>query len=251
MSLFSKEARALLWKEVRQFRRNRGALLSATLLPFLLMVLVPMGQLFALTSAPPDASALRGTEFLPPGMAELEQPVGLFTRFLMPLFITLAGMVVPSVTATYIVVAERERRSLELLMALPVRVVDILAAKVLTTLLVSALIVLPLFALDAAILLVMDLASVGYLGLLLLLLVCALAASAGVALLLALLARDFRTANNLNGAIVGPLVLVSMLILVGIPGDARFLALAAVLLAIAGGTVLVGLRWLTFERYLA
>ena len=67
----------------------------------------------------------------------------------------------------------------------------------------------------------------------------------------ALLARDFRTANNLNGIMLGPLILIVLIVLVAIPRPANFAVLVAVLLACGALATLAGLRWLTFERYLA
>jgi ABC-2 type transport system permease protein len=72
-----------------------------------------------------------------------------------------------------------------------------------------------------------------------------------MALLIALLARDLRTANNLNGALLGPLMLVMFAILFGLSGWARLTALVVVLLGAGAVAFLVALRWLTFERYLA
>ncbi len=230
-------------------RRSRGALLSATLLPILLMVVVPMGQLLALRSDPTGAS-LRAQGSLPPGLIGVTEPKDLFLLVMFPLFVTLGGLVVPSVSATYTVVSEREKRSIELLMALPVSVGEVLAAKLLATLVVAALVVLPLFALDMAVLFAVGYGSPGYTLIMLLVLLSALTCAVGVALLLALLSRDFRTANNLNGAMLGPLIMAVMAVAFAVPGELRFVALIATLLIMAAGTLFVGLRWLTFERYL-
>ena len=69
--------------------------------------------------------------------------------------------------------------------------------------------------------------------------------------MLALLARDFRTANNINGALLGPVILAVLGLLFGLPTPLSYIVLVAVLLAAAAAAVQVGLRWLTFERYLA
>jgi hypothetical protein len=83
------------------------------------------------------------------------------------------------------------------------------------------------------------------------LLLASLACSVGVALLLALLARDFRTANNLNGAFLGPVILAVIALLFAVPEPLSYLLLGALLVAVAATATAVGLRWLTFERYLA
>jgi ABC-2 type transport system permease protein len=167
------------------------------------------------------------------------------------MLLVLGGLIVPSVSATYTIVAEREKRSLELLMALPVRVSDILIAKLLAMLMLALTVVLPLFTLDMLVLLGLGLVGAGDVAMLLALLLSALACSVAVALLLALLARDFRTANNLNGALLGPVILAVLGLLFGLPTPLSYIVLVVVLLAAAVAAVQVGLRWLTFERYLA
>jgi ABC-2 type transport system permease protein len=170
---------------------------------------------------------------------------------MLPMFIALGGLVVPSVAATYTVVAERERRSLDLLMALPVSVTDILLAKLLSMLVMAAVVVLPLFVIDAAVLLWLGATTPAELVLLLGVLLSAIACALGIALLLALMARDFRTANNLNGALIGPLILVVLAILVLVPSPANYAVLIVFLLAAGALAIFASLRWLTFERYLA
>lgn len=249
--MISPELRALVAKELRQVLRSKGALLSATLLPVLLMVVIPLAQILGVRGSNVPLN-LPSSNLLPPGLEGLTtNPSQLFVQLMLPLFITLGGLIVPSISATYTVVAERESRSLELLIALPVRLQDILLAKLLAMLALATIVVVPLFALDAVALLVLGLASAGYVGLLFVVLVAAMTCSTGIALLLALLARDFRTANNLNGAMLGPLILLTMAVIVGVPGPARLLVLTAFLAAAGVGAYLVGLRWLTFERYLA
>jgi ABC-type Na+ efflux pump permease subunit len=243
----------LLRKELRQLRRSRGALLSSTLLPVLLLVVTPAFQLFSLREAAAQGissgAAGASTGPIPPEL--LEDPQVLFARFLFPLFMTLGGLVVPSVAATYTVVAERELRSLELLLSLPVRVYDILAAKLLAMLLLAGGVVLPLFVLDAAAMLSFGLVGLTDILMLLIVLVSALAYAVGEALLLALLARDLRTAQNLNGALLLPVTVLAAIVLLVTPSPFEYATLAGVLLVGAVTCVTIGLRWLTVERYLA
>jgi ABC-2 type transport system permease protein len=241
----------LVGKELRQVRRSRGAMATATLMPFLLMTVMPLLQVYGVR-----ASGMGGqpspTGWVPPGLAEIgDDPARAMVRVMLPMFLVISGLMVPSVAATYTIVAEREKRSIELLMALPARVRDVLLAKLLAMLVLAAAVVLPLFAVDAAVLLWLGLADLSWLAVQLLLLLAALACSVGVALLLALLARDFRTANNLNGAFMGPTIVATMAILFLVPSPLSYLILGAALLALAVGTVQVGLRWITFERYVA
>lgn len=241
------EVRALLWKELRQVRRSRGAIVSSTLLPFFILVLAPLSQLLALRGV----AALPPRGGVPPGLGDPHAALDLFTAQFLPLLVVIGGLMVPSVAATYTVIVEKERRSLELLMALPVSVRDILAAKILATLALAGIVVVPMFAIDAVVLLALGAASVGLVVLLLALLLAALACSGGLALLLALLARDFRTARNVTGFLYTPLILIAAAILFAFPPPARLLILIGVLLAAGLGAVAAALRWLTFERYLA
>lgn len=249
--MISPQLRALVGKEFRQVLRSRGALLSATLLPLLLMVVIPLAEILGTRGSTTPLNLPANSSF-PPGLEGLtSNPAQFFIQAILPLFITLGGLIVPSISATYTVVAERERRSLELLIALPVRLQDILLAKLLAMLALAIIVVVPLFAVDAVVLLVLGTVSPGYVGLLFLVLLAALTCSVGIALLLALLARDFRTANNLNGAMLAPLIVLTLAVLLGVPGPARLLVLIAVLAAAGTGAYIIGLRWLTFERYLA
>jgi ABC-2 type transport system permease protein len=245
-----REVVALYRKELRQVGRSRGALLSAGLLSLLLVVVVPAMQLGAIALGGPAMA--RPLSPIPlPGLADFDQPTAMFTRLMLPMFVALAGIMVPSVAAVHTVVVERERKSIELLIALPVRVGDILTAKMAANLTLAVVTLAPLVSVDVAGLVVLGLATPAYVASLYLLLVAALACSIGLSLVVALLARDFRTANNLNGVLIGPLIILVLLVLFLVPGDAQLPVLAAVLLAIGGLALLGGLRWLTFERYLA
>jgi ABC-2 type transport system permease protein len=241
--------RPLVRKELRQVLRSRGALASTTLLPLLLMVIAPGLQLFSISAAMSQGGPTRA----PAGVAVPEvvtDPQLLITRFLFPLFLVLGGMIVPGVAATYTVVGERERRSLELLVALPVRVSDILTAKLLAMLLLTGGVVIPLFVLDATALLTLGFASLLDVLQLFLALLGSLAYAVGAALLLALLARDLRTAQNLNGALLVPVTALAAGLLIVLPVSFSLLAVTALLFLAAAGCVLIGLKWLTFERYL-
>ncbi len=252
MNVVRPEVRILLGKELRQVRRSRGALASATLLPLFLMTATPLAQLFIARSTPLPAQSAASRAFVPPGMAEVaDDPTQLLVSVMLPRFIVLGGLIVPSISATYTVVAEREKRSLDLLMALPVSVTDILLAKLLAMLVLASVVVLPLFAIDTAVLVALGVISAVNILLLLALLLAAVGCSVGVALLLALLARDFRTANNLNGAFLGPLIVAMIAIVFLLTGPARYVLLLVLLVGVGLLAVLAGLRWLTFERYLA
>jgi ABC-2 type transport system permease protein len=153
--------RALLLKELRQIKRSKGVLASSTLLPATVLVIVPMSQLFTARSAE-SVAQLPTNAPVPPGLAGIiHSPEDLFVQALFPMFVALTGLLVPSVSGSYTIVAEREKRSLELLMALPLRVGDILWAKLLSLLLLALAVVVPMYFLDAAILLLLGVASAG------------------------------------------------------------------------------------------
>jgi ABC-2 type transport system permease protein len=240
--------RALLGKELRQMRRSRSVMLSATLLPLFLMVISPIGQYLSLRDVP--ARAMTGGP-TPPGLSGLDRPEQMLTEFFLPFVMAVVGLLVPSVAAMHAIVTERERRTIELLIALPLRVRDVLLAKLIAMLALSAVVLLPLFAIDAAWLLWFDLASPGRIGVYLLLLLAGMTCSVSMALVLTLLARDLRTANQINGVLVGPLILALLAAFMFLTGDLRWGVAIGLLLAVAAAGLVVALRWLTFERYLA
>jgi ABC-2 type transport system permease protein len=238
--------RLLLRKELRQFLRSRQAILTGLLLPVMLMVVAPMAQLLSASGAPAGTRIPTAI----PGLEDVGSVKGVFLYFSFPLFFVLAGLLTPSLAAVHTVISERERRSIELLIALPVSVRDILTAKLLANLAVAAASLLPLFIIDAIGILMLSTEGLAYLCVALLLLLSALTASIGVSLLLALVARDFRTANNLNGAFVLPAMVLTGLCVVLVPGLARFVVLSILMLGMGAVAFWIAARWLTFERYL-
>ena len=237
----------LVRKELRQFMRSRTALLTGLLLPALIMVVAPVVQLIAASAGATQSGSLPPSM---PGMSGLSHLSDLFLYFTFPLFFVLAGLMTPSLAATHTVISERERRSIELLVALPVSVRDILTAKMAANLLVAGVTLLPLFVIDSVAVLLLTTAGPLYIVAALLLVLSSLAASIGISLLLALLARDFRTANNLNGFFVVPAMMMTGLCVALVPGLWRFVVLSALMLALGGLAYLIAVRWLTFERYL-
>jgi ABC-2 type transport system permease protein len=238
--------RILARKELRQFRRSRGAVISAAALPCILLVVTPLAQLPGV-----QRGSMGSLDQLPlPGFAGFQRPSDLYTWIIFPLFVLVAGLVTPSMTATHMFIAERERRSLELLVALPVTVKDILISKMMALLVLSCVIIAPMFALDIVVLARAGILTPEYIPLIGLLLFSSLYFSIGSGLLLALLSRDQRTANQLKSALLGPLLPIATLVLVSTAGPGRLVVLSSLLLVGATAMVLVGARWLTFERYL-
>ncbi|MEP6694269.1 MAG: ABC transporter permease subunit [Chloroflexota bacterium] len=239
---------ALLWKETRQLGRNRMALLTAALLPFVILFFAPIQLLIQFKIA--GAKAFDPSAVPIPGLSDIGDPLQLLVRFIYPLLFVIGGLLLPSLTTTYAIVAERERRSLELLVSLPVSVGEILTAKLISVLIVTALVGLPYLAIVITLLLVLGIADATVIPTLLVPFAAAVTCSTAISLLLALLARDFRTANNLSGAFIVPIILLTSGTLALVPGPARAYGASVMLLLVAAIALLAALRWVSFERYL-
>jgi len=238
--------RALLWKELRQVGRNRTALLTAAFLPFVILFIAPIQILLQLR--------LVGARGLPgnvpfPGVTSSE-PNELLLQLIYPVLFVLGGLLLPTLTTTYAIVAERERRSLELLIALPVSVNEILAAKLAMVLVVTGLVGLPYLAVLLTLLIAIGIAGLSAVPALLAPFIAAVVCSTAISLLLTLLARDFRSANNLSGVFFVPVLVLTVATLGIVGGPARTYVLSILLLVIAAAAALAAVRWVTFERYL-
>lgn len=250
--MLAPEVKTLFRKEWRQLLSSRGAMLSALFFPFLFLVVIPGVQLLAFTKAgvapvnlPPSNAKL------PPAFADMARDPKVVVRALLTPFIGMAGLIVPSMTATYSLLTERESKTIELLIALPVRVSQILMAKLLAILVLAGGTTLALFSIDAVLIVALDVGSVGFVVALLAVLLSGLSFSTTSALLVSLLAKDFRTSNNLNGVLFGPSILISMgIALLVTPPALAALLLSAVFLTGAIGCAFVAMRVVTFERLL-
>lgn len=245
--------RTLLRKETVQLVRSRSALATATLLPTLLLLFAPLSVLATLVDVDQKGwvSVLPTSFRMPRGLVGAERDSSVVARFMMASLVAMGGLVVPAVAASYTMVSERESRTLELLAALPVSVREVLAAKLAVIFGFSTTITSAMLALDAAVLLRLQMASWGFVLALFPLLVAALSYSTASALLISLLARDFRTANQLGGAMLGPTTVVAVMVLsFGPPGAPSVLLLSAIFLVAAAGALFFALRVVTFERLL-
>ena len=237
----------LVRKELRQIGRNRTAMLTASLLPALLLFIAPIQILLSARLGGGNMKQLVNSPI--PGL-QTDDPVQIVLQFFYPFLLVLGGLMLPSLTTTYAIVAERERRSLELLVSLPVTVSEIITAKLVSVLVVTAIIGVPYVAAVVAFLMILGVADAGIIPAMLAPFLGAVAFSTGVSLLLTLLARDFRTANNLNGLFIVPAMFITLFTLGAIAGPARTYVLGLVLLALAGVAVVIALKWVSFERYL-
>jgi ABC-type Na+ efflux pump permease subunit len=249
--MLAREVGILFRKEWRQLLRSRSAVLTALVLPFVLLVILPGVQILGtragmnqLNNLPPEAK-------LPPALvAAAQDPQAMLRLMLLPM-LALGGLIVPMVTASHSFIAEREGRTLELLVALPVRVGHILLAKLGAILALSSLVILVFFSVDAVLLLVLEVASFGYVLALLLLLLGTLSFSTASALLVSLLARDFRTSNNVGGLLIGPATLTCLLLTLVVPDPTWAALLLATLFASAAvAATFIALKVVTFERLL-
>jgi ABC-2 type transport system permease protein len=126
----------ILQKEWLEIKQQRGLLLSV-LLPPLLLTLLPLGVAYGLTQTPPQelntnvpssiiSPALAGLSKIELGQAIIGQQFSILF-FLLPL-------IIPSVIAAYSVVGEKTNKTLEPLLATPMRTWELLLGKSLAAL---------------------------------------------------------------------------------------------------------------------
>lgn len=240
------EVNVLIDKEFHQLLKSRGALWTALLLPLFFLVIAPAPYLFlVVANSTVDVPLPRDIPVL------LDAPATIFRRVLMPLFVLANGLLVPASTATYTVIAEREQRTLDLLVGFPVRIGQVLLAKLFVVGVVTAGLCLMMFSVDAVLLVRFSIAPAGYILALCGLLLAALMYSIAGALLIALLSRDLRTANNLMAVLTLPTLIVCTAVLVITPGELSGLLIETLLLLLAAAIALwIALRIVTFERLL-
>lgn len=246
--MFRREIWLLVGKELRQLTRNRNAAVSALLMPFIFLLLVPLIELRAV-GARGSGGGISGTPLA--GLNSVGSTQDVFLYLVFPLFYTLAGLLTPGISATYTIVAEREQHTVELLMALPVTVRQILIAKLTSNLVAAIAVTFPFFVVNAILVQTRTGAGAAYIVSALVLLLCGLACSVGIGLFLALVARDIRTAGNLTPAWLFPTMAVVGVCVVLVPGLWRFYAIGGFLLLGLAAMLTICLRWLTFERFVA
>ncbi|HEY4025074.1 MAG TPA: ABC transporter permease subunit [Candidatus Dormibacteraeota bacterium] len=249
--MIAEEVRLLFWKEVRQLTRNTAAMLSSLFMPAVLVVLAPVLALLASDTPPYRNLAVPGLAASLPGLEAVHNGQGYFLYVTLPFLFVLAALLTPILSATHTLIVERERRSLELLMALPVVIGDILTAKLAANLATAVATIVPMYLVDAVVILSLTEVEVAYVLGGLFLLLSTLVASAGISLLLALVARDQRTATFQGGMLAVPPLFLTGLCIVFVPGLARFVVLGILMLIVGCTALYAGLRWLTVERYVA
>lgn len=247
----------ILWKEWLELRQQRWLLVGIAAAP-LLFPLLPLAGVFAIASAP--AGEVRGE--LPPGvdanpalqgLTEQELGQAIIGQQFAVLFLILPLMI-PNIIASYSVVGEKTNRTLEPLLATPVKTWELLVAKSLAALIPAIV----LTAIGAAIFVGgMRVASISGRvfdavispGWLVVLLLCApLAALISIALTIAISSRvnDPRSAQQIAGLIVLPVV---GLLFAQIFGVLVLNALAALGIALVLGLVAAVTIWIAVRLF--
>ena len=246
------ERQTLMRKELRQLLRSRGALYTSLIMPTLLLLVTPLSEWFGIRafSHGKDAAAI-ARELALAGGPQSESLPEIFRHFF-PMLVAMGGLIVPAVTAIHTVISERDSRTFELLAALPVRISEVLFAKLGVILLVSMSISFVLLGIDAVIFVSTGYASIAYMLSIFALSVLSMAYSATCSLLTALVSRDFRTANQINGILLAPTIFGCMLIIGFVPGDIlRVWILAGAFAAAAAICAFVSIKIVSFERMLS
>lgn len=131
--------RAILWKEWLELRQDRN-IIFGTLIPPLIFTVLPLIVAYAIGSRPPEmidrTSRFRPSVMDDPALAGMnaqEMAQALIAQQLSILFL-LMPIVIPSVIASYAVVGEKVSRTLEPVLASPVRVRELMLGKILAAL---------------------------------------------------------------------------------------------------------------------
>jgi ABC-type Na+ efflux pump permease subunit len=249
-----RETRVLFRKEWRQLVASKAALATGSLLPIFMLGIVP-----AFISR---AGALDTGHAHDPGHVSSGPTIGLFGEIgedprllagaMLPLMVAMVAMLVPTMMASHLLITERERRTLELLVALPVRIEQVLLAKLMATLLASSAMTLPILLIDMIALPLLGSATLEQVLALPILLAAGLALSTSIALLMSLLSPDFRAANNIAGALLAPTIISTMMGGMLLPGGVvRPLGIAVAYTIVAAFVLRYALRTVTFERLLS
>lgn len=250
--MIDRELRVLFRKEWRQLVASKAALATGALLPVFLLGIVPM-----ILSAAASAETHGRRDPMPESMniglfGEIGTDPRLLPGAMLPMFVAMVGMIVPTMMATHLLITERERRTLELLVALPVRIEQVLVAKLLATMVAASAMTVPMLLVDMVVLPLAGSATLEQLIALPILLAAALSLSTSIALLMSLLSRDFRAANNIAGALLAPTIIFTLFGGMLLPGGAvRPLGIAVAYTIAAVLIMRYALRTVTFERLLS
>lgn len=239
---------ALFHKEIRQILHKPGAVASAIAFPFAFLVLIP--AVMALVGGDNVTMTPVGGIPFPTALNDeiMSRPGGPLANIFVPLYVAITGLALPSILAVYAIASEKEKRTIDLLLALPVSVGDILTAKLASVTGTALAVTFPLLLVDYGLILYSGLFDPVLFAGIALELLAALAFSTATAMVLGLLAKDYRTANNLSGLFMGPMIPVSMaIIFLGPFGPWRLFIEAGLLLLLALAITYVALKRVTLE----
>lgn len=263
MGLSWGRVRAVFWKDVLDLRKNRGLLWSLFALPAV-MVVVPAGVVFAYLRNPEDPGLRAMALFYEPKL-DFHQSAAWFLveraltdwfglYLVMPVF-------VPILISSQAVAGEKERRTLEPLLATPITAAELLIGKSLASLVPSFLITLCAFA---TLCLTVDLVTWHYARILVLpnamwlfgvIVVAPLFAffGNGIAVILSARVGDSRLAQQLSGLFVLPLVGLVAGQVSGFlkAGPVYYAVQGAVVLLIDIALVFIGVRLFDRERLMS
>lgn len=234
--------RALFLKEARQITRSRRTIFAAALVPALLLIFVAYVDILTLKL---------GFGSKPMYLLSSAHPISgthLLRHFSLPVLVTISALVTPSIVMGDVLLGERERRTLELLVALPVSARDVVLAKLGAVLAFSLAVAAPLFLLNALIVGLYGYGSPSQTAGLAELMLASIAYSASSALLVVLIAGEPRAANIVSGLVLGPVIPVEGVILTAVGGEGAIAFCAAALALLAATLLLWSSRLLSFER---
>jgi ABC-type transport system involved in multi-copper enzyme maturation permease subunit len=238
----NRRLKSLFRKEARQIVRSRRTVLAAAAVPLLMLVFVTLGDIVVLKMGFGNRNL-----YLLSSARSISAPA-LLRHYTLPVLVTISALVTPSIVMGDVLLGERERRTLELLVALPVTATDVVLAKLGAVLTFALIVTVPVFLLNVAIVSLFGYGSAGQEFALAELLLAAVCYSAASGLLIAVLAGEPRAANIVSGLVLGPVVPVEGLILAGMPGVAAITVCAGALILLALAALLWSSRLLSFER---
>jgi hypothetical protein len=133
-----------------------------------------------------------------------------------------------------------------------VRIQEVMRAKLMAVVLATSAVMVPMVTFDAIAILASGAGRVRDVIGLPVLVVCVITFATTAALLVALVAKDFRTANNVAGVVLLPAIFLTMAGVTILPGGlVRPLVLSALYLGAALVVGRIALRVVTFERLLS
>jgi len=123
--------KGIIWKEWRELFRTKTIVATLSIISIMFSIILPLIFSFALTLEGTDESIPIGGE-LGNFTTELEKMLaGLYILFL-PLFLTLIPIIASSTLAVYSFVGEKERKTLESLLLIPATDFELLISKILS-----------------------------------------------------------------------------------------------------------------------